>query len=130
MARPLRPATVGRVDPLDPAPLARVYGAALAAAGSAATAADVTGHVLAGAVSEPGSDERALVARAVRLAVRSAPHPRFAAMEPDDREAVALVRLAGCSDGEAARVLGIDVAEVRRRLLRGLRAIAAAAVLA
>ena len=51
-------------------------------------------------------------------------------MEPDDREAVALVRLVGCSDGEAARALGVDVAEVRRRLLRGLRAIAAAAVLA
>jgi DNA-directed RNA polymerase specialized sigma24 family protein len=115
---------------LDSAPLARVYGAALAAAKTPTMAADVTGHVLAGAVAGPGSDEHALVARAVRLAVRSDPHPRFAAMEPDDREAVALVRLAGCSDGEAARVLGIDVGEVRRRLLRGLRAIAAATALA
>jgi DNA-directed RNA polymerase specialized sigma24 family protein len=43
-------------------------------------------------------------------------------MDPDDREAVALVRVAGCTDGEAAGVLGIDVSEVRRRLLRGLRA--------
>jgi DNA-directed RNA polymerase specialized sigma24 family protein len=130
MARLAAPETVGAVEPLDPAPLARVYGAALAAAGSATVAADVTGHVLAGAATEPGSDERALVARAVRLAVRSDPHPRFAAMEPADREAVALVRLAGCSDGEAARVLGVDVVEVRRRLLRGLRAIAAAVVVA
>ncbi len=116
------------VSPLDPVP--RVYGAALAAAASEETAADVTGHVLAGAAAEPGSDERALVALAVRLAVRGAPHPQFAAMEPDDREAVALVRLAGCSDGEAARVLGVEVGEVRRRLLRGLRAIAAATTVA
>jgi DNA-directed RNA polymerase specialized sigma24 family protein len=87
-------------------------------------AADVTGHVLAAASLEPGSDERALVARAVRLAVRGAPHPAFAAMEPDDREAVALILVAACSDGEAASVLGVDVAEVRRRLLRGLRAAA------
>jgi DNA-directed RNA polymerase specialized sigma24 family protein len=129
MARPARGGTVGAVvSPLDP--LARVYGAALAAAASEETAADVTGHVLAGAAVEPGSDERALVALAVRLAVRGAPHPQFAAMEPDDREAVALVRLAGCSDGEAARVLGVDVREVRRRLLRGLRAVAAATMLA
>jgi DNA-directed RNA polymerase specialized sigma24 family protein len=118
-------AVVSAVDPV-----ARVYGAALAAAASEATAADVTGHVFAGAAAEPGSDERALVALAVRLAVRGAPHPQFAAMEPDDREAVALVRLAGCSDGEAARVLGVDVREVRRRLLRGLRAVAAATLLA
>jgi DNA-directed RNA polymerase specialized sigma24 family protein len=118
----------GVVSALDP--VARVYGAALAAAASEETAADVTGHVLAGAAAEPGSDERALVALAVRLAVRGAPHPQFAAMEPDDREAVALVRLAGCSDGEAARVLGVDVREVRRRLLRGLRAVAAATMLA
>src|SRR4051812_33589403 len=125
MARPAPLETVGAVvrtpSRLDSAPLARVYGAALAAAGSPGMAADVTGHVLAGA---PESGERELVARAVRLAVRGAPHPAFAALEPDDREAVALVRLAGCSDGEAASVLGIDVAEVRRRLLRGLRALA------
>jgi DNA-directed RNA polymerase specialized sigma24 family protein len=129
MARPAHGGSVRCVvSALDP--VARVYGAALAAAASEETAADVTGHVLAGAAAEPGSDEHALVALAVRLAVRGAPHPRFAAMEPDDREAVALVRLAGCSDGEAARVLGIDVREVRRRLLRGLRAVAAATMLA
>src|SRR4051794_30436105 len=93
--------TVRAVDPLYPVPLARVYGAALAAADSPQPAADVTGHVLAGAAAEPEPGERALVARAVRLAVRGSPHPRFAAMEPRDREAVALVRLAGCTDGEA-----------------------------
>jgi DNA-directed RNA polymerase specialized sigma24 family protein len=129
MARPVpRESVPAVVSPLDP--VARVYGAALAAAASEETAADVTGHVLAGAAAEPGSDERALVALAVRLAVRGAPHPQFAAMEPDDREAVALVRLAGCSDGEAARVLGVDVREVRLRLLRGLRSLAAASTLA
>ena len=125
MAMPARAGTVGAVVPtvsqLDPGCLARVYGAALAAAGSPDRAADVAGRVLAG---EPEADESALVARAVRLAVRGAPHPSFAPMAPDDREAVALVRLAGCTDGEAARVLGTDVADVRRRLLRGLRAIA------
>jgi DNA-directed RNA polymerase specialized sigma24 family protein len=129
MARPVRAGSV-RVVVSSPDPVARVYGAALAAAASQETAADVTGHVLAGAAVESGSDERALVALAVRLAVRGAPHPQFAAMEPDDREAVALVRLAGCSDGEAARVLGVDVHEVRRRLVRGLRAVAAATMLA
>ena len=128
MAAPARIESVRAVvSPADR--VARIYGAALAAAASEKTAADVTGHVLAGAAAEPGSDERALVALAVRLAVRGAPHPQFAAMEPDDREAVALVRLAGCTDGEAARVLGVDEHEVRRRLVRGLRAIAAATML-
>jgi hypothetical protein len=106
----------------DAARLARVYGAALAVAGTPGMAADVAGRVLARAVVEPDAEERTLVARAVRLAVRGAPHPSFAAMDPDDREAVALIRVAGCTDGEAAGVLGIEVAEVRRRLLRGLRA--------
>ncbi len=109
------------MSPSEPACLARVYGAALAAAASPGMAADVTGHVLAG---RPHDDEDALVARAIRLAVRGAPHPSFAPMAPDDREAVALVRLGGCADSEAARVLGTDVAEVRRRLARGLRALA------
>jgi hypothetical protein len=115
-------AVVRTTSGTDAACLARVYGAALAVAGSPGMAADVAGHVLARAVAEPGASEHTLVARAVRLAVRGAPHPSFAAMDPDDREAVALVRVAGCTDGEAAGVLGIDVSEVRRRLLRGVRA--------
>ena len=48
-------------------------------------------------------------------------------MDPDDREAVALVRLAGCSDGEAARARRRPRGAPRRA---GLRAVAAATLLA
>jgi DNA-directed RNA polymerase specialized sigma24 family protein len=103
--------------------LAAVYGAALAASSSPADAAQVAGRVLARA---EGMDDSALVARAVRLAVTDAPAPAFAMMAREDREAVALARLARLPEDRVAAEIGVGVAEARRRMLRGLRALAAA----
>jgi DNA-directed RNA polymerase specialized sigma24 family protein len=107
--------------------LACVYGAALAASSGPEAAADVAGRVLAGADS---AGDSALAVRAVRLAVRQAPARVFASMEPEDREAVALARLAGLPGDRVAAELGIAVSEVRKRMLRGLRALAAAQTVA
>jgi DNA-directed RNA polymerase specialized sigma24 family protein len=62
--------------------------------------------------------------RAVALAVRSEPVAALAPMLPEDREAVALARLAKRSVPEIARALGVGEAEVKQRMLRGLRATA------
>ena len=42
-------------------------------------------------------------------------------MDPQDREAVALARLAGYSATDVAATLGVEVDEVKRSMLRGLR---------
>jgi DNA-directed RNA polymerase specialized sigma24 family protein len=102
--------------------IARVYGAALAASAGAAAAALVAGRVLAHA---DGLDDDDLVARAVRMAARQAPAIALAAMEPEDREAVALARIVGLPARRVAAELGVDELEARRRMLRGLRALAA-----
>ena len=49
----------------------------------------------------------------------------FAAIEEPDREAIALARLGGYSVAEIARVLELSRAEVKRRMSRGLRSVAA-----
>jgi DNA-directed RNA polymerase specialized sigma24 family protein len=107
---------------VDPDRLARVYGAALAASAGPAAAAQITGRVLPRA---EGLDNDAAAVRAIRLAAREAPAPTLALMAPDDREAVALARLAQFSSARIAGELGIGEPEVRRRMLRGLRAQAA-----
>jgi RNA polymerase sigma factor (sigma-70 family) len=48
------------------------------------------------------------------------------ALPPDEREAFDLVRIQGMTQTEAARVLGVSVMTVKRRLNRGLQALAAA----
>ncbi len=108
-----------------------VYGAAVVGCRSDAAAADVTVLVCAAAARATDPPRRGrLVQRAVLAAMRSAPADGFDRMALEDREAVALVRLAGCSEDEAAAALGVDVAAVRRRLLRGLRALAGGPVAA
>lgn len=104
-----------------------IYGAAVTACRDRDAAADVTVLVCAAAAreSEP-PPRRRLVERAILAAMRSAPARPFAAMAPGDREAVALARLAGYSEAEVADALGIEAGAVRARLLRGLRALAAA----
>jgi DNA-directed RNA polymerase specialized sigma24 family protein len=62
--------------------------------------------------------------RAVALAVRAEPVASLAPMLAEDREAVALARLAGRSVPQIARALGVEEREVSRRMLRGLRAAA------
>ena len=48
------------------------------------------------------------------------------ALPPDEREAFDLVRIQGMTQTEVARVLGVSVMTVKRRLNRGLQALAAA----
>ena len=111
----------------DETAIARVYGAAVAAAADAGTAEDATLRVFAVAGASP-ADPEALAAAAVRLVVRTAPRRAFAPMAPADREAVALARLLRWREDRIAALLEIEVAEVRRRLARGLRATLAKAV--
>jgi DNA-directed RNA polymerase specialized sigma24 family protein len=100
--------------------LPEVYGAALAAAAGPQAAADVTEHVM---VSSRGGDTRSLVGRTVLHAMRTAPHAAFAPMPAPEREVIALARLARYSVDEIADMLGIEPAEARARMTRGLRAL-------
>jgi DNA-directed RNA polymerase specialized sigma24 family protein len=106
---------------------AHVYGAAIAAAADPEAAADVTHEAMvAAAAGQARADARSLIEHAVLRAVQSVPHPTFAAMRVEDREAVALARLAGYSVDEIADALAIPPAEARSRMTNGVRALAAA----
>jgi DNA-directed RNA polymerase specialized sigma24 family protein len=98
-----------------------VYRAARAATNDEEAAADVVERVVRAATGERLLDRDRLVERAIRLAVTTKPAQGFAAMDPQDREAVALARLAGYSATDVAATLGVDVDEVKRSMLRGLR---------
>jgi hypothetical protein len=100
--------------------LTRVYAAALAASGNQAVAEHVTERVM---LAAGGGDATALVERAVLLAIRTAPHDAFTPMRADEREVVALARLAGATTSRAAAVLGVDQTEVRALMCSGLRAL-------
>jgi DNA-directed RNA polymerase specialized sigma24 family protein len=103
----------------DDTAIARVYGAAMAAAADADAAEEATLRVFA-AEGAADRDAETLAATAVRLALRAAP-------DPEDRDAVALARLLCWPEPRIAAALDIDVPEVRRRLTRGLRAALTAA---
>ena len=100
--------------------IARVFGAAVAAAADRRAAEDATVRVFASGWACADADD--LAASAVRLAVRMAPAPAFAAMSAPDAEAVALARLLGLKEGRIATVLGVQPREIRLRLRRGLAA--------
>lgn len=120
-----RRGAIARVD----ASLPRVYGAALAAAADPATAEHVTYAVMAEAIAADDlADTRALIGRAVLRAVETAPDPSLAPMTAEDRETVALARMAGYTVDEVAGALGIASAEVRSRMATGLRALAMAVI--
>jgi hypothetical protein len=105
-----------------------VYAAAVAAARDETAAGAIVQDVLRSAVRQAGVLDRAkLVESAIRLGVRSDPAERFASMEPGDREAVALARLAGYTVAEVAATLGTGTADVKARMLRGLRTLQTAA---
>ena len=91
-----------------------VYGAALAAASTEAGARDATERAFRGA--RPGDARLALVAEAVRVAIRTDPAEPFEALDPDDAEALALVRLAGLRIDDVAALTGEDRATVSGRL--------------
>jgi DNA-directed RNA polymerase specialized sigma24 family protein len=104
--------------------LARAYGAAIAVSANPAVAQHVTAVALDGG---PNGNEDA-VTRTLRLAVRTAPAQPYRQMTVEQREAVALARPGGTTAGEIAATLGVSKAEVKRRMLEGLRAAAAAPV--
>lgn len=108
----------------------QVHGAAVAASSDPESAAGVTERVLREAARRHGPgqpiDRRLLVERAIRLGVTSCPAQGFAAIDGRDREAIALARLAGYSVAEIARALETSASEVKRRMSRGLRSVAAA----
>ena len=55
------------------------------------------------------------------LAARALPHPAYAGMAPDDRDAVVLARALGWTSDRIAAQLQTSEADVRARLARGLR---------
>jgi DNA-directed RNA polymerase specialized sigma24 family protein len=100
-----------------------IYGAACHAAADETAARHVTERVVRDAL--PGTPRRALVAEAVRLAVGGvAPAAPFDRLPPGERQALALVRLAGMGIDEVAALTGEDPATVKRRLTAGLQALA------
>jgi hypothetical protein len=100
--------------------LPHVYAAAMAASSDAGVAEEVTERVL---LADPGGDCGVLVERAVRLAVRTSPHPAFAPMQLREREVIALARLTGATTARIAAVLGVEPVEARRLMAGGLRAL-------
>jgi hypothetical protein len=66
------------------------------------------------------------VVEAVRMAVRDAPAPPFDRLPADEREALALVRLAGLDVNEVAELTGTTPAMVKARLTAALTVIRAA----
>jgi hypothetical protein len=100
-----------------------IYGAACHATADEAAARHVTERVVRDA--PPGTPRRALVAEAVRLGVGSVtPAAPFDRVPPRERQALALVRLAGMGIDEVAALTGEDIATVKRRLTGGLHALA------
>jgi DNA-directed RNA polymerase specialized sigma24 family protein len=96
-----------------------VYGAARAASASEDAAAGATAGALAAGAAPRGD----LVARAIRLAVAGDPASPFAGLEPEAREALALVRLGGLKVDEVAAFTGVGAGEVKRRLAAALTAL-------
>ena len=62
------------------------------------------------------------MATALQLALRAAPAAPFAAMALADAEAVARDEVLGLDEAGAAAFLGLSTAELRRRLVSGLKA--------
>jgi len=89
-----------------------VYAAARAVAADDETAAQATVRALRSRCPE---------ALAARLAAGQRPHPAYAAMAPDDRDAVVLARALGWTSDRIAAQLQTSEADVRARLARGLR---------
>jgi DNA-directed RNA polymerase specialized sigma24 family protein len=90
----------------------RVFAAARAVAADDETAAQATVRALRSGCPE---------AVAARLAAGQRPHPAYAGMAPDDREAVVLARALGWTTDRIAAQLQTSEADIRVRLARGLR---------
>jgi hypothetical protein len=107
-----------------------VYSAAAAACNDRSLAEAVAERVLTSAARSGGGNVRVdrlrLVEQAVVLGVRVDPAPPFDGMPLDEREAVALARLAGCTVGEIALALDSSPEGVKAALLRALERLATA----
>jgi hypothetical protein len=93
-----------------------VYAAARAACHDEEAAAEATRRVL---VADPSGRPDELAARGAILAAGRA--PRYAAMDPDDRDAIVLARALGWKTDRIAIQLHTTPADVRARIGRGLR---------
>jgi hypothetical protein len=96
-----------------------VYGAARAASASEDRAADATAEVLARGLGTRSE----MIGHAIRQAVAGDPASPFDGLEPEAREALALVRLGGLKVDEVAALTGVTVAEVKLRLSAALFAL-------
>ena len=96
-----------------------VYGAARAASASDDAAVAAT----AGALADGPAARDELIGRAIRLAVAGDPASPFADLDPDAREALALVRLGGLNVEEVAGLTGVTADEVKRRRAAALTAL-------
>jgi DNA-directed RNA polymerase specialized sigma24 family protein len=106
----------------DDGELALAYSAARVAARreEEAIAATVTAAAQLAADRTPGMPTPLLVL-AVRRAVTTAPALPLASLPPDEREAIALARLAALTVAEIATATDTAPAQVRRQLTDGLR---------
>jgi DNA-directed RNA polymerase specialized sigma24 family protein len=94
----------------------RVYAAARSVCQDHETAAEAVCHVL---VADPSGQPDVLEARGACLAAGRA--PVYAAMAPDDRDAIVLARALGWKTDRIASHLDTTPADVRARIGRGLR---------
>lgn len=104
--------------------LAAVWSAVRAATADLAVAEEVTVAVMRLRRRDPSAGRRTLVGEAVRRAVAAAPCVPFAALAADEREPLALARVAGLDVEEIAGIVGTDAATVRRHLTAALRTLA------
>ena len=102
--------------PVLEALLDHVYAACHAACPDPQAAAEATRRVL---VADPHGRPDVLAARGACLAAGRA--AAYAAMAPDDRDAIVLARVLGWKTDRIAVQLGTTPADVRTRLARGLR---------
>jgi DNA-directed RNA polymerase specialized sigma24 family protein len=102
--------------------LSWVYGAALRAADGDGAAEDATRSAFEWAA--PDEPLALLMARAVRVALDRSPAHPLSLLPFPEREAIGLARIVGLRVGEVSEVVGCDVAEVKRRMRRGMQRLA------
>jgi DNA-binding NarL/FixJ family response regulator len=102
-----------------------VYAATVAACRHEQIAEAITERVVTSALRSNGwdasLDRSRLIEQAVVLAVRVDPCPALARLPVEEREAIALARLAGCSVQEIALALETGVDHVKAAMSRTLR---------
>jgi hypothetical protein len=106
-----------------------VYGAATAACADPELAEAIAERVLTAAIRSPCgglADRGRLVEEAVVLGVRVHPAPPFDALPLEEREAIALARLGGCTAQEIALATETSIEQVKASMRSGLERLAVA----